>query len=830
MKKVILNLMITSMVGCWVEGDVFASNYSEAWIQYARNSSSKQRAYPDKSVIDTKKSSRSSNNDQATVPLPPPLPSIGMGVPPPPPMMGVTATVQYVSNAEFESKVIEFWNSFSKSSRIGLFRKFINLWLQANKEKISESLSEGIKSAKKLITKSDEYLKILKEAVLNLKESEKKEVYYSFINLLKHLKTYLEKLTSKEYKEAVDPVKNYRIYKNMIQGVARQYFEQARNTVSVWKKDSLSVLQNVQSLVDGALVLSDSFYDLVKLSKQDSVSFSDDQMGDVTSIFELRELILKRLSVIRDAEKDVDHQESLRSVIILPTGDEISEQKYLSITLDCIEKIFNGESDNISILLDLKDLLMDGNTSVKSNINSSYDPMEKICKLNDSVLNVDKLFKRVVDDFEISSYSQFTKPFKSSGRDCDGGGLTSSVSKFIELANLPELMNSDVNKIRIKLKGKKVKGDIVSMYIRLFPLLFSDRGDGKFKRYVIDTITKQSQKQFFPSSFSANTNITSNQKALEKKESLVKFMCETEDGNFVENVLDYRDGVILSTMIKNFNAQVDRISQLAKDIERTPKVIEKIHKVFGEEMGDNVGYINRCLNRYLKFDLSFEIDKDNRIQINLLQDKSGDESKKKSIRKLSRDDIPNLLYAYALNRDLVEKSKMFMIATSRNLEEDKASILDVIDRFSDALEDVVVVLENQNKNGALNGLIAKVKALQEPMKKSAKNRFHKVGNKVKNALTFIRNSSEAVTKKKRTNEIEEATVLQESIKENGALVPQNKTNQVGNGKLSKLINKGKNVVKFTKGVSEGVVKKSIANKRLRSFTNNIINSRRITAN
>ncbi len=699
----------------------------------------------------------------ADIPPPPPPPTGIGGIPLPPPLPGIAGaiTMATIDSAEFTNEIRSFWQTFLENNRVGLFRKIINTYLRANKLKISEAISEGEKHAKKLVVRVDVCSKNLKEYLSNLSKlkenEEKKEFCSSLFYLLKSLTIYVEKLTLTEYKKENDKITNFANYKNMIEGIFSEYLEKCKETVELWKNDPiLTILQEIQAIMVGALILSDSCYDLVKLSAQEGVPVSEIQMKNIVSIFRLRDLTLKRLDAIKEAEKQVEEQnnarnavieekkargekyddkssyipempKSVKSEIFLPTGNSISEQEFLNQVLDYVEGIFEGETNNLQKLLDLKYLLNDENTAFKTNVNSICDPLGNIRSLDANMLDVKSIFEQAINDFETSSYSQFTNLFKSSGSNYEGGGLSPSVVEFTKSANLQIFENDNLQSLRLKFGAKKIKGDIISEYMKLLPLLFSDL-EGFLRKYAIgDTNTtsliNRSEEKFFPSTFKVKTETRSNKQNRKKEEVLLVF--GNKKGNeFEERELDPTESILSYSTIKILKSEVDKLLELEQDIKRTPEVIEKIHSIFGEKGGDSVGYIDRCLNRYLKFDLSFETS-DGRIMIDLppQKDKNGNET-----RKLSSDYIPNLLYAFAQNRDLVEKSNMFMFSASKDLDGDRRSILNIIADFADRLHDVIEAMQTQNKNGELDELIEKVQKLLSSIneKKSFKPQASKI--------------------------------------------------------------------------------------------------------
>ena len=769
MKSVILNMMIMGAIGCLIGEDATAEkyDYTNAWIQASKQkssndsntakkqnlsktiSSSNEEPFWLKSMRNTSESERllstsrrdsavnlsdsTNNSSGVNIPPPPPLPQSGIGVPPPPPGTTGALTTTAIDSAEFTNEIKNCLQTFIENNEIGLFRKIINIYLRANKLKISEAISEGEKNAKKLVARVDTCSTNLREYSSSLNTSKentaKKELCSSLLNSLKSLTTHIKKLSLKEYRKESCRIKSFSICKNMIEGVFGEYLEKCKKTVNLWRNDPiLTILQEIQAIMTSAIVLADSCYDLTKLSMQESVPVSEIQMKNMVAIFKLRDLVLKKLDTLEKAKKEM---EQMNSVIFLPTGRGISELDCLNLVLDYVEGIFKGEENNLQKLLDLKYLLNDKGTVFETNVNSAYDPLGNVRNLNDDILNVESIFKQAINDFETSSYSQFTNLFKSSGSNCNGGGLSLPAIEFTKSANLPILKSDDLKNIRLNLGSRRIEGDIISEYMKLLPLLYSDL-EGFLRKYAIgdsdtNSIINRSKEKFFPSTFKKVENRkVSNQ---QEKKSLLGFGIKKGD-EFIERDLDNTENILLSSTIKTLKSEVDKLLELEQDIKRTSEVIEKTHSIFEGKGGDSIGYIDRCLNRYLKFNLSFEA-KSGRIMVVLPIQKSKEETQ---TRKLTSDYIPNLLYAFAQNRDLVAKSNMFMFSASKDLEGDKKSILNIIADFADRLYDVIEAMQTQNKNGELNALIEKVQKLRYSIK--GKPSFKSTANKVKNAVQF----------------------------------------------------------------------------------------------
>ncbi len=665
------------------------------------------------SQLEVGDSAQSSGQKKGIPTPPPPPPMMGVGVPPPPPMMGGVgaAIVGYTDVGEYIQKYREYSDKYLDENGIKLFSRIINLHLKGNKQKILEGIFVGEGHSTRLKSELAKDLAELKKYASN------NEDISSICKILGNLDKILSMLNRDNYGAVDSRLKTFRYVKNVAEGLAYEYFGITKNLPSgLQKAPYIKALKDTQARVEGAVVLAESFYDLSKLSMQENASFSESEMRDVISLCDLNRLISKKISII-DAREGEESEEigegfSKGQVIIpkeayrIPTGKIVSERDFLERARDCINKTLEGD-DQLDKLLGIKELLNNKYTTWESNESASkdkskkgedLDPMKMIRSLRESVLSYGKFLRQAYNDAEISSYSQSSAPFKSTGNNYNGGALIPSVINFKEIYResnpVPLFERTDILKL---IGNKRLNGDIVSEYINL--ISSSDNLNKDFMADLVRNIRKKTDK-FDLSSF----NFVVQQSAPKKEEkSLLELRVKGEKR---ERSFDAEDSIVLRSLINSSKEYVDSLESKVEDIEKMPDIMKKIGETLGTELVDRAGYVERVLDN-LKFDNSSSVEEGRIVSY------TGD--------KLSRDnDIPGIVFAFAQNLDLVKNSSAPIFPKSiKDVETDRNSIIEIATKLYKNLGKIIGALYNQNKNGDLNEFIQRIKNLRESVNQNA---------------------------------------------------------------------------------------------------------------
>lgn len=669
-------------------------------------------------------------------PPPPPLPA-GIGVPPPPPgMAGAVAAIQTVNISEYLEKYKKDLNTFLKDSGIILFAKIINLRLRGNKEEISKGIANCEKNVIQLRSQ-------LSECLEELEKSEDQDVLH-IRRTLGTLNLHLNKLTLNNYLSEQHREKTFGILKNFIEGVACGYFEIIKASADKLKTvPYLRTLKTTQNIVERSLILSQSFYDLVRLSTQEKVEFSDKEMKEICSLFKLKSVIPSRIADIEKRENDIKEAieyksdkipENIEITIKLPTGKTLRERDCLKEVLDLINGIFEGKH-LLKKLFKLRQQLDNKYAEIiipSKGIASLVDPINILMKMDEKV-DTTELLDLAVNDFEVSSYTQLGPRYKAEEGDYGGGALISSIVTYRELASLPVFKVPDT--IRKWVASKKLTGNSILEYVKL--ISYFTNVSSEFTKNACDVIKSKSEEVFELSSFRLKSEISSRKKSEQKKDKQALLKIVRKD-NKKEKVIDLNDDLFFKSLLKNCKEYVEGLLTVVEDLKMTSQVAKDAWDIFGENGGNAVGYANRVLESYLKFNSSFN--DGNRIAVEMVGTNS-----------LTEKDIPNILFAFAQHRDSMEDSSMIMFPKAT--DEDKTALLDIIKTLSNNLKLVVNAMQNQNDNKELDVLIEEVENLRKSIMTSEEIRAEEIDdfktthdNRLKSAVSKINNVNK-VTKR-----------------------------------------------------------------------------------
>ncbi len=684
MKYIVLNMMILGMVTCLVGEDVFAKDISQQVRLSSRNLAHKksQLSKNNKVITITDKSEEkfkkindrvrreekidrdfendSRNTEQiqeqseeltevseslktkkssvppipavqegkASIPPPPPPPISG-NVPPPPPMMGMQlptyAQAKKVNVSDVMQELREQLDEFLDSNGVKTMANVVNLYLQGNREKISEGISVAEASMVRLNNRLNNDLDELTKVAKSNPGIEE------FSGILQNLPDLLQKLNKKSYQaNDRDKAKTFEKISQEINKIAHAYFQKVMKSGEILKTiPNLTALKDAEIVLERAVVLADSFSDLINLSEQPrNEEFSERATRDVISIINLKRFISDKLK---------DSSTSSTNFIALPTGgDPIPEGEYLGKALQYIDNTCKG-NNQLQKLLDMRDVLNNKYTTITSNDQTnSKDPLMIIRQLDDRISGIGNLLKQASRDSNNSKYTQFGKMF-TEGDTGYGGALISSVNQWIDSENFAEFSN---DKIRNAFKGKDLTGDVVAEYITL---LTDDMNLCKsFAKSVINRIV--SQTKFKSSSFASASKKT------ETKKEDQKVLLEITNGKAKlgtsSDPQKDKNLIPFSMLKKNCEGYVKEISAVDKDMKEIPEILEKIRKSFSREIDNDqlATYVNSVINSYFVF-REFT-PQDDQVSFSVVNTEKG---------LLSTADVPNAVFALAQNCNLAVK-------------------------------------------------------------------------------------------------------------------------------------------------------------------------------
>lgn len=615
-------------------------------------------------------------------PAPPMPPKLSGPTPPPPPPMGMfqpgLSNTFAEQKAEDVSIIMEDLrrnlNDFLDENSIKTMANVINLYLQGNKEKISEGISTAESSMIRLNSRLENDLKELN------KLSESNSTIEAIYDILQELPSSLKKLSTKGYRAEVgNKTETFRKISQDIKNIAHKYFQEVMVSGKFLKDiPNLKALKDAEIVLERAVVLSDSFSNLVDLSEQSrNDEFSERATRDVLSILNLKRYISDKLKEINLA--------SSKNFISLPTGEIIVEKEYLEKARSYIEKTCKGH-DQLQKLLDMRDVLNNKYTIISSNdqVDNKKDPLSIIRKLDDRMADLGNLLQEASETSKNDNFSQFGKMF-TEGDVGYGGALIASISQWISGENFADFSNE---KIRLSFKGKDLTGDIVGEYIKL---LTSDMNLCRsFAKSVISTISRR--KNFKASSYSSISKQTQEKK--EDRKVLLEITHErTKLGTSSDPKKD-TNLISFSTLRKNCEEYVQEMFDAEKEIRAIPEILKKIQRSFSKEIDNKqlAAYINSILSSYFVF--KDFLPQGDQISFGVVNTEKG---------LLSAADTPNVVFALAQNCNLaVKQPALPLFPTSKDTNnmwvfKMALDLQIVISRIIDAISDVSTEISTQKE-------------------------------------------------------------------------------------------------------------------------------------
>ncbi len=644
------------------------------------------------------------------VPPPPPPPSLSASgnVPPPlPPLEGMSLTAKEVDVGIIMKDLRAELDEFLDDNGMRTMANIVNLYLEGNKEKISEGISTAEIAMTRLNNRLNTDLKEMRkisDADPSSNDSKKQKnataashVVKEYIEIFESLQVPLKKLTAKGYRaEDADKKKTFRIISQEINEIAAKYFQKVINSGEKLKKvPSLTALKDAETVLERAVVLSDSFSNLVDLSmKSRNEAFSERSTQDALQIISLKGLISSKLKEIdSEASKDPatpstddqgsDEKQSIsaasKNYVKLPTGAEISEKEYLEKALQYIDETSEG-NNQLQKLLDMRDVLNNKYTEIVSNnhADNRKNPLMVIRMLDDRIAKIGNLLEQASKKSKTDKYSQFGRMF-TMGDSEYAGALIDSVNKWINFENFA---NFDDKKIRNLFRGKNLSGNVAEEYIKLLTV---DMNLCKsFAKNVTNIMSRQ--KHFKISSFVSSSKQSQVKK--EEQKTLVEIVnVKGEKLGTSSDPQKDRNMIPFSMLKKNCEEYVKEINSAEKEVEEIPEILEKIKKSFSREISDEelATYINRILSNYFLFkDFPPQGDQ---VRFSVINTKKG---------LLSAADVPNVVFALAQNCDLaVKQPALPLFPTSKDT--DNEWVLKMAMNLRDATSNIIKVVSNVNK-------------------------------------------------------------------------------------------------------------------------------------
>jgi len=646
--------------------------------------------------------------DASAVPPPPPPPSPSSSLSSLSSISGSSVSMlEPVDIAEIMEFSYEELNQFLDEKGVNLTANLINLYLRGNKEKISEGISAGEASMYSLNKRLNKDLEQLNNIDTDSPILEK------FIALFTDLQNNLKELTVKKYRESTDSYKTFKKINNQIEIIAKKYFDKViKSENDIKKLPDLNALKDAEVVLERAVVLSSSFYDLANLAKQSrNELFSEISTKDAISILDLKRLISERLLAISD--------ETTKNSVKLPTGSDISEYDFLTYALNYINETCKGHNQ-LRKLLDLRDLLNHKYTVVESNVDNNVDPMIVIRALSDRIAKVGDLLKLASIPVKNDRYSQFGKMF-TEGDSGYGGALIRSVNSWITKANS---LDFDASKMRSLFRSRELKGKISSEYIRLLTKYMNL--SKSFSKSAVNLIN--GRKKFKVTSYVSKSK--KNMSSKEELKSLLEIRNENAKLGTSSDPKQHTNNIFFSRLRKHCENYVKEISGANDDIEEIPYIIKKIRNISkSNREEDIVNYINNIINRYLGISTDFE----------KLEDQIIIEVKNKKDGTLSDEDIPNIVFALAQNCDSIVKSSLPLFPTSSDKE--NSWVLEMAEKLSKNLKTIISTLNDQKVHG-IDATIDKLKKLKRSIDNSLNPSYSRKTKRYDSAIDLSNYSKE----------------------------------------------------------------------------------------
>ncbi|MBO4405132.1 MAG: hypothetical protein J5821_00195 [Alphaproteobacteria bacterium] len=914
MRLIILNMMILGMAASLIGKDVFAKDFvktedilSENPVyEKSQNNIRKNKKldnnYDGKGILKgkqvrerTEEHANVSTPSKPKIPPAPPRPSVegvdsGSKVPPPPPppfamngsvppppppfsMGGNTLLPAKEVDVDIIMKDLRGeLDEFLDDNSIKTTANIVNLYLAGNKEKISE----GVSTAEAAMTRLDGRLNKDLEEMRKMadtepssddsKESEKTIVASSiikeYIEIFEALQVPLKKLTAKEYRaENPDKRKTFREVSREINKIAHEYFQKVMTSGEKLKKvPSLTAVKDAEIVLERAVVLSDSFSNLVDLSVESrNEAFSERSTRDAIQIINLKRFISNKLKEIDSAVSEMPMEEKV-------TEKEYSGQEYLEKTLQYIDKVWKGNSQ----LQNLKEFISDKIKEI------DLASLKKLVKLptgdetsekKQSESGVSKNFVKLPTGDEISEKEYLEKAFRYIDETCKGNDQLQKLLDMRDVLNnkyttivsndqtdnkknpLMIIRNLDdrIAKIGNLLEqaSKESKNDKYSQFGRMFTE--GDTGYGgaliasvnkwidfeDFAEFSADKVRKSFQgknlsgniiaeyirlltadmnlcKSFAKNvistmsrrkNFKASSIVTTRKRTEIKKEDQ-KILVEITNGQAKlgtsSDPQKDRNLIPFSMLKKNCEEYVKEIISAEKEVREIPEVLKKIKKSFSREITDKelAAYISSILKNYFLFE-DFP-PQDDQVRFNVVNTKKG---------LLSAEDVPNVVFALAQNCDLaVKQPALPLFPTSKDTDNvwvlkmamDLCDTTSHITKMIYDINDKVFAGKDRIRATKVEELIEKLQKLENSIKDAVSRVAKGLPTAISNAKKEVSAEKEQIGKTKLNEITEELQNLSESAKD--VTVPYAENKQIDKDKLCAIIS---NLQKINETIASG---------------------------
>lgn len=904
MRLVILNMMILGMATSLIGKDVFAKDLVKTenvlpenpFYEKSKNNIRKNKKfdnnYDGKEVLISKqvrkrieKQENTANSLKSKIPPAPPRPSVegidsGSKVPPPPPppfttngsvpppppfsMSGSTSLpAKEVDVGIIMKDLRKELDEFLDDNSTKTMANIVNLYLEGNKEKISE----GISAAESAMTRLNNRLNNDLEGMRKIadatpssddpQESEKAATASStikeYIEIFEALQVPLKKLTAKGYRaENSDKRRIFREVSQEINKIAHEYFQKVMTSSENLKKvPSLTALKDAEIVMERAVVLSDSFSNLVDLSMESrNEAFSERSTRDAIQIINLKRFISNKLKEIDSAVPELPITEEDKVI-----EKEYSKQEYLEKTLQYIDKVWKGNSQ----LQNLKEFISD---KLKEIDLASLKKLVKLPTGNEtsekkqSETVVSKNFVKLPTGVEISEKEYLEKALEYIDETCKGNDQLQKLLDMRDVLNnkYTTIVSNDQTDNRknplmiirklddriakignlLKQASKESKNDKYSQFGRMFTE--GDTGYGgaliasvnkwidfeDFAEFNADKIRKSFQGKNLSGNiiaeyiklltadmnlcrsfaknvistmsrrknFKASSIVTTRKRSETKKEDQ-KILVEITNGQAKlgtsSDPQKDRNLIPFSTLKKNCEEYVKEIISAEKEVREIPEVLGKIKKSFSKEITDKE--LAAYISSILNNYFLFKDfpPQDDQVKFSVINTKKG---------LLSAEDIPNVVFALVQNCNLaVKQPALPLFPTSKDT--DNVWVLKMAMDLRDTTSNIIKIIYDINKKvfaGKERIRATEVEALIKKLQKLENSIKDAISSVAQDLPTAISNTKKEISTEKRLiskanlNEItEELQNLSESAKD--ITIPYTENRQIDKEKLCAIINK-----------------------------------------
>lgn len=730
MRSIILNMMILSLAGSVIECDLLARDLQPTSFDIKNDVSDSfptfKQEIQGKAILPVKNPSSieseplteqitkqvteqiteqtskpsvptaSSSPATSTVPPPPPPPPVMTTAPTPPPPPPLFPGMQPVVTANQETDINELMENPKKElisslqiNEAKLFANTINLYLSGNKFEISQGIATGEKAMNSLLISLDTDLQALIDMNSNV------QALQDSIDLFSKLKDQLNLLTTETYKKTTTPSKSFEMVKSKVEDIARSYFKIVSDSKDVLVGiPNIKPLKNLENILEKAIILSSSFYDLACLSEGTrNEDFTETSTKDVLSLINLKKVINNRLEQIKADDK-------ITRNITLPTGVDIKEDVFLTTAKQYLEDTCQG-TDQLKELFVLKDILDHKYTEIKDGSIDlgDTDPLTLIKTLKDQMEQLGNLLKLANQSTILSTYSQFGELFTGTNKKY-GGALVRSVNSWISPYNSVPFEDS---KIRSSFVKKTPVGNIIDTYFELLTV------DGNLcQPFTVSAINIIGNRTKFKTSY-FDTVIA---KTTIAEEKTTQHMLQlTFDGKAVGTEIDSNkltNSIAFSVLQKNCMEYVTNMSDMINDLQDIVKTIIKLKNLDPQVTKSKIDtYINNILDRYIVFEPKFN-KKADQIFMDIEDKENG---------FISQEDIANVVFVLAQNCDMVVQSSLPLFPTS-SPQEDTCWVLEMSNNLSNQIDKAINVIQKLSKSGKFEEIIRKLRNLREPIEEA----------------------------------------------------------------------------------------------------------------